>query len=283
MYRALLCILLTFFLSPGIKSQELVFPDIQPKYNDTIEKVLLTHSNMSDETELRSKIEQVSKILLLSMVDQSDDTISNSVVDHIRRLSEYTSLPEWLKPIPHVIDLTKASSKNLQEGFADIYQFIRPISGTVIGTPAYIRTYPSSNDEILNEVEINEKLFVLLRHGDWYAVILPDKTLGYIFRDLLRIEMNNLTVADSVALEQLLDGHGKALSESAPENAGMPSTENDLRTAVNELADIAEREVPTFASKAFQCRSDLQQCRSQYGYIDCELTMIACVISSIGG
>ena len=176
-------------------------------------------------------------------------------------------------------------------------------SGTVVGKPAYIRDYPSSEGDIVAELDENDRLSVLLRHGDWYAVTLPDQRLGYIFRDLLRIHGQTATLFDGAGASKSISSVETAIAPkaiaqpdivgSAADAASPPevfvsqpivhATAKDLRTAVDELAETAKEEIPVFSRGAFQCRSDLQKCRSRYGFLDCELTMIACVISSIGG
>jgi hypothetical protein len=53
------------------------------------------------------------------------------------------------------------------------WYFINPVPATIIGMPAYIREYPMSDSNVIDEAEIQDQASVSLQHDDWYAVLLP--------------------------------------------------------------------------------------------------------------
>ena len=165
--------------------------------------------------------------------------------------------------------------------------------GKLVESPANLHEYPSSESKISRQILSGDLLYVISQHGDWYAVILKNGRLGYLSADLVEV----IPVGDAApeiagrapSSPGSEDGSALPRSTSTSENTRqlpeqfLRGTESDVRTVVDALDSQAGDQQPKFSNSSFKCRSDLEQCRARYGYLDCELTMIACIIGSLSG
>jgi tetratricopeptide (TPR) repeat protein len=55
----------------------------------------------------------------------------------------------------------------------------------------------------------------------------------------------------------------------------------EIAGSVADFKNDLKANYPSFESEAFKCKSDIERCKDfGYGFLDCELTMIACVVNS---
>ena len=169
---------------------------------------------------------------------------------------------------------------------------IQLTKGKLVAGPAKLRQKPQRDSPEVKTVQIGEVVTILESAGDWYRVVTDDDKIGYLFGDFiqLRKDEDKLNSLDSSSAEfaQSTSSTKEALTErNRGQTRGVVSPRagatSKLGEAVGAMADAIEKERPVFQSSAFRCRQELETCRPRFGFLDCDLTMIVCLVSVLTG
>lgn len=233
----------------------------------------LSSSISTVEQALEKEAVRLSHLWVADIVASSEDTLSGTVQGII---SDYD--------LDHVAPGVPTGS--IRPGLS----FDAVIRGT-----ANLRGGPSRNSITVMYIQDGTKVVVLAENGDWFHVKLNDIDVeSFVFGDFVEL-MGSSKETDGDPEDHTNRGNVKPASIESPAThlsdtfesidgavRGPQSPIPSLTRSVDNLADNVEKEQDEFKSPAFICRGELDICRRKnFGYLDCELTMIMCLTDVI--
>lgn len=138
----------------------------------------------------------------------------------------------------------------------------------VTASDVRLREAPSRKAPVSALVEAGTPVQILHEDQDYYLVkVLGMSTSGYAFGDY---------ISEVISKEAPLLQEPGAIEPGLEDRKETP--EAVLVDSIRNFAAGVENEHAGFELPAFQCRSELEKCRrNDFGYIDCELTMLICL------